>query len=294
MRPPSISDYIGSLENPEGVFRTLTGVAVERDIYGEVGFRAGNSAAIFTYTDEGRGRRFLKCHIRPNLHLRTIYEYVRRHRPEIVPQMRLLRDELFVHSPTGDAGWMDVVEGEWTEGKTLDVEVAYAAKAGNKTRLCELARAFDSLCEKLLAEEWAHGDLKPENIVVGSDGRMVLIDCDAMWIPELAGQKAAELGTPAYRHPERTASHFSKCIDDYPAMLISASLHALALAPELYARYNTSDNLILMPGEIPGGASEAWNEMLRLFAEAGMVRQFRMTKQLAEEWSEIKSNKNIP
>ncbi len=244
MRPPSISDYIGSLENPDVVFRTLTDVAIERDIYGDVEFCAGNSAAIFKYRDKDDRRRFLKCYIRPNPHLRTVYEYVERRRPAILPRVRLLPEEIYVHSLSGEAGWMDVVEGEWTEGTTLDAAAARAAKRDDKGRLEELAGAFDDLCRELMAEEWAHGDLKPENIVVKPDERLVLIDCDAMWIPALAGQKAAELGTPPYRHPERTAARFSKRIDDHPARLISAGLHALALTPELRAKYDTFDNLV--------------------------------------------------
>jgi DNA-binding helix-hairpin-helix protein with protein kinase domain len=94
-----------------------------------------------------------------------------------------------------------------------------------------LARNFDILCGELLAQEWAHGDLKPENIVVASDGGMTPVDCDAMWIPAFAGRRACELGTPPYRHPERDESWFDKRIDDYSIKFISAALHALALDP---------------------------------------------------------------
>ncbi len=250
MQPPTISDYIGALENPVGIFRTLEVVAVERDIYGDVDFRAGNSAAVFKYSGDG-GVGFLKCYIRPNPHLRTIYEYVERRRPAGLPRVRLLPGELYVHSLTGGGGgggevgrWVDLVEGEWTEGQTLDVAAARAAKANDKARFGRLAAAFDALCEELSAQEWAHGDLKPENIVVKPDGRLTLIDCDAMWIPALAGQKAVELGTPPYRRPGRTAADFSKRIDDYPATLISAGLHALASSPELLARYDSMDEFI--------------------------------------------------
>jgi hypothetical protein len=243
---PYITDYISTLDNPSGVFRTLENIAVERDIYGEPDFRAGNSAAIFTYPDHCGKRRSLKCYIRPNPYLHTIYSYVEQLRSPLLPSVRLLREELYVHSLSGDAGWVDLVEGEWTDGQTLDAIVRKAIHTGNKTLLRELADAFDILCRRLSAEEWAHGDLKPENIIVRSetsDGctgtvcvppnvSLTLIDCDAMWIPALAGQKAVELGTPPWRDPERTAAHFDKHIDDYPMMTISSSLHAIAVAPD--------------------------------------------------------------
>ncbi len=312
MPRPAITDYTGTLENPAGVFRTLGEPLVERDIYGAVQLHAGNSAAIFTYAGEGGRRRFLKCYIRPNPHLRTVYGYIERRRPALLPEVRLLRDEIFVHTLGGGAGWVDVVEGEWTEGETLGVIVARAAKAGDRARLRELADAFDALCASLLAAEWAHGDLKPENIIVRDDlgsagadaggaaeefsGRrrrfvaqddrprplsLTLIDCDAMWVPELAGCRAAESGTPSYRHPARTPRDFDKSIDHYPALLISASLHALALAPELYSGYHTPDTLLLSPVEILDGTSAAHAAMLELFARAKMEREYRMTGALA-------------
>jgi serine/threonine protein kinase len=288
MLRPSITDYIATLENPTGVFRTLAGVEVERDIYGEPALLAGNSAAIFTYTNSDpalkandRPRRFLKCYIRPNPHLCTIYEYVERVASPLLPAVRLLPGEMYVHSLSGKADWVDVVEGEWIPGRTLDAEVAQAAHEGNAVRLGGLADAFDRLCCALLAAEWAHGDLKPENIIVQADGALTLIDCDAMWIPALEGAGAAEFGTLAYRHPARTAADFDKRMDDYPAMLISVSLHALAVSPELYPRYNTPDILLLSPGEVVDESSAAHAEMLALFMREGMGRQYRMTEALA-------------
>lgn len=258
MLRPSITDYISALDNPVGVFRTLGAVAVERDIYGEPHFRAGNSAAIFTYigrcagSDNGKTSdylRFLKCYIRPNPHLRTIYDYIERSPSPLLPRARLLRDELYIHSQTGEAGWVDLVEGEWTEGVTLDIAVRRAVRANDTVRLRALADAFDDLCRRLSAEEWAHGDLKPENIIVPYESRgsvtanrrslvaseqpaFTLIDCDAMWIPALAGAKAVEMGTPPWRDPQRTAVDFDKRIDDYPMSLISATLRAIARDPD--------------------------------------------------------------
>jgi hypothetical protein len=87
-----------------------------------------------------------------------------------------------------------------------------------------------------------------------------------MWIPSLTGCRAAELGTPSFRHPARTAAHFDKRIDDYPALLISVSLHALALAPELY----TPDTLI-----------PSTDALFPLFAREGRTRLYRMTEELS-------------
>lgn len=244
---PAITDYVNALENPLGIFRTLGEPRVVRDVWGRVELQAGNSAAIFRY-DDGEGRpRFLKCYIRPNPHLRTIYEYVERRSPAILPRVRLLPDEMFVHAPGGDAGWVDIVEGEWTPGETLAAALARAVRATDGARLEELARAFDLLWAGIRATEWAHGDLKPENIIVrpaaDAGARLTLIDCDAMWIPALAGRRAAESGTPPWRDPSRTAARFGKIIDNHPARLIASSLHALASRPALWPVYTGLEDL---------------------------------------------------
>jgi serine/threonine protein kinase len=248
---PRVTDYVHTLENPHGVFRTLGEVSVERNVYGEVELHSGNNSVIFTYT-RGGAKRFLKCYTRPNPYLREIYSYIEKMRPRLLPRVRLLAGELYVTTLSGETAWVDIVEGEWTNGETLDRAIARAAKSGNTEKLGELARGFDEMCAELLAEEWAHGDLKPENIVVSADGAMTLIDCDAMWIPAFADhRRACELGTPAYRHPERDESWFDKHIDDYSVKLISTYLHALALDPSLWTRYDTGELFQLVMSENP-------------------------------------------
>lgn len=283
---PTISDFVRALENSDGIFRTLDGVAAERDIYGDIELRCGNSAAVFTYRAGGK-RRFLKCYVRPNRYLRQIYAYVEREHPQLLGDFRLLQEELYVDSISGGECWVDVVEGEWAEGETLDRVIPRAARSNDHDALSSLAGSFDSLCRQLLAQEWAHGDLKPENIVFGSDGRLTLIDCDAMWIPELEGLRAVELGTPAYAHPLRTTSGFGKRIDDYPMLLISASLHALAADPSLYAKYNTSDNIIFSPAELVGGVSAALDETAGMFEKLGMARELRMLEACCSPFADI-------
>jgi hypothetical protein len=241
---PTITDYVGTLGNPVGVFRALGDVDIDCDVYGAPVVHVGNSAAIFTYTGSGGGRRFLKCYIRPNPYLREIYDYIARERPPLLPRVGLLREELFVHSFDGESGWVDVVEGEWIEGETLAAAVARAARNDDGERLAQLAAAFDGLCAEIAAVEWAHGDLKPENIIARAEG-LSLIDCDAMWIPALKGRPAVEFGTPPWRDPTREATKiFDKTIDLHPARLISQTLHTLATNPAARHKYKTLEGVL--------------------------------------------------
>jgi serine/threonine protein kinase len=241
---PTITDYIGAFDNPVGVFRTLGDVAIDRDVYGAPLIHVGNSAAIFTCSVSGGGRRFLKCYIRPNPYLRDIYDYIAREQHPLLPRVGLLREELFVHTFGGESGWVDVVEGEWIEGETLAAAVARAARNDDFECFGRLAGAFDDLCELLAAAEWAHGDLKPENIIVGAEG-LSLIDCDAMWIPALKGFPAVEFGSPPWCDPARaTTKVFDRSIDIRPARLISQALHTLATNPVVRHNCKTLEEVL--------------------------------------------------
>lgn len=244
MLRPSIAACLESLDLPCSVFRTLGSPSFLRDIYGVPSFIAGNSAVVFRFSAPS-GPRFLKCYLRPNPHLRAVYDYVHRLRSPLLPSARFLLREMFVSLPFGSPSWVDVVEGAWTPGDTLTVAVARAVRSRDSFRLASLAASFDSMFSALSAAEWAHGDLKPDNIIVRPDGSFSLIDCDAMWIPSLSGFPAAELGTPPYRHPSRTAADFDKTIDDHPAALISRALRLLSARPSLWPAYSSFEDLLV-------------------------------------------------
>lgn len=130
----------------------------------------------------------------------------------------------------------------------------------------------------MVADDRAHGDLKPANIIVARDGRLHPIDFDAAFLPAFAGETSPELGTAAYQHPARTAADFNARLDDYPAALISTALHALAEEPALWERYGTADGLLFSPRAIPG--DPAYREVLGLFERRGKAVQYRVAQLL--------------
>lgn len=264
---PTISDYADALTNPDGRFRTLHRVEPRTDARGEVVFFAGNNAAVFPVCT-AHGPTTLKCYIKKGLHVREVYNHLSRIQDPLLTPARLLENELFVHGVFGDDGWHDITASEWVTGVTLETAIRRASRKDGFT-FGELSEAFERMALELLAREWAHGDLKPENIIVRPDGSLCLIDYDAMFVPALAGQHTLEVGTPPFQHPARDHTLFDKSLDDYPIAIIAASLRALALEPDIYKRHNRSDNIIFYPADILAGRSEAYDEMLRLFANRG-------------------------
>lgn len=256
----SLYQCVKSVENPLGLTRTLGQFKV-------LGYCTGNSAAIFeVLADDGRHLR-LKCYTRPKENLEAIYGN------------RLLKEELYVY--TGDGGvWIDVVVDEWIEGETLGVVIRRAAAEGDTERLAVLAGRFDMMAREMLSHDWAHGDLKPDNIIVTTDGWLRMIDFDAVYLPALRRTRSRELGTAAWQHPSRSYSDYDRNLDDYPIAMISTLLHALAVDTAILGRYADADGMPLDSCRIAEERCAALDHIERMFAEGGMAVQYRVARLL--------------
>ena len=155
---------------------------------------------------------------------------------------RYLDKELFVESQSTNDEEFPVLLMDWVEGETLDRYIQSHLADPNALRL--LAFQFSRLASWLLSQPFAHGDLKPDNILVRSDGTLTLVDYDGMFVPAMEGTAARELGSPDFRHPLRTAERFNEHIDDFPLAVILLSLKALSLSPSLWNTYGASDRLL--------------------------------------------------
>ena len=256
----SVRQYLFSVGNSRGLTRTLGRIDVCRDADGRMCYRAGNSAVVFKIR-RGGACYALRCYTRKTRNLEAVYG------------PKLLRGELFVYRDDRQGEWTDVVVGRWVEGQTLHERIA----AADRAEFARLAEAFDRLAA-MTADDCAHGDLKPENIVVRPDGTLRLIDFDASFLPAFAGTESPELGTAAFQHPARTTADFDARLDDFPAALISTALHALACDPTLRERYDTQDTLLIDPHRLP--ADEALREILALFERQGMALSYRIARLL--------------
>lgn len=261
----TLRQYLFSLADSHGLTRTLGEVELLRDAAGDYCYTVGNSAVIFPIRHKGH-KRALRCYFRPMRHLRPIYGE------------QYLPEELFIYDTPTTGRWVDVVLTEWIEGESLQRAIERAAQAGDRAQLKALSTQFDRLAAALLADDWAHGDLKPDNMVVDAEGTIHLIDRDALYLPSFSGMHAAELGTAAFQHPSRTAEDFNERLDDYPAALIATALHALQLDPALFARYAERDGLLFEPSL--GANDPALKEALTRFTEEGEAVWYRIGESL--------------
>ena len=270
---PTLTRYLQTLENPDGLCRRLAGFELCRDSDARPVFFVGNSAAVFKIRLRDRYLR-LKCYTRPvTTDLEAVYG------------KRFLPGELFVFADSRQGGWTDVVVDAWIEGVPLDRIVREAAERGDRKTLRRLSARFDALAAAMLAEDCAHGDLKPENILVDKRGKLRPIDFDAAFQPAMAGRRSPELGTEGYRHPLRTAEDFDARLDDYPAAMISATLAALALDPTLAATCGPTDGMLFDPREILSGRSASYRKALDTLTAAGDALHYRIARLL--EWPAV-------
>ena len=155
---------------------------------------------------------------------------------------------------------------DWIEGKTLDTYIK--EKLHSKYTLGMLVYNFCRMGSWLLSQPIAHGDLKPDNILVREDGSLVLVDYDGMYVPETSSVFAEEIGTPNYRHPERDEFQFDEHIDDFSIATIALSLKAISLNPQLYKQFCSSECLLFSDNDYRDIAhSEAYKTIVSLSSD---------------------------
>lgn len=255
----SVVNIINTITSQVIYLRTLDHFWVEGDT-----ITKGNNAVVARGRIIGReGLWRIKCYIRPKTHLRQIYG------DEYYPQ------ELGVYSIDGKMEYIDLVVQPWVEGTPLDRYIGH-----EDSDYAALSRAFDSLALKLLDADYAHGDIKPENIIVSEDMTMTLIDHDAMWRPEFKIYTADEIGTEGYKHPKRDSNHYTKTIDDYPLAIISTMLASLALDYPAMIPYLKLDKTMFDPELCICDKDSALRHALQLFAEHNDAAHYRIAEGL--------------
>ena len=247
MNYPLISEYIEAIKSAEDNFEELSYL---RPVLGDDGLpvmTSGNFAVVFKMKDEETGKLYaLKCFTKEQEGREEAYHQIADALKDVdspyFVSLRYLEKELFVDSNQTDETEFPVLLMDWVEGKTLDKYLR--ENLDDKYALEMLAYQFSRLAMWLMPQPFAHGDLKPDNILVKDDGTLVLVDYDGMYVPAMKGQKARELGSPDFRHPSRTENDFDEHIDDFSLASILLSLKAIALQPSLLEEYGASDRLL--------------------------------------------------
>ena len=247
MNYPLISEYIESIKLAEDNFEELTNLRAVLGDDGQPVMTSGNFAVVFKMRDEATGKLYaLKCFTKEQEGRAEAYHQIAEELKDVdspyLVSLRYLEKELFVDTEQTDETEFPVLLMDWVEGKTLDKYLR--ENLDDKYALEMLAYRFSQLAQWLIPQLFAHGDLKPDNILVRENGTLVLVDYDGMYVPAMKGQKARELGSPDFRHPQRTENDFDGHIDDFPLVSILLSLKSISKNFQLFLQYGIEGRLL--------------------------------------------------
>ena len=247
MNYPLISEYVDAIRSAEDNFDKLCDLRPVLDDNSNPIMSSGNFAVVFKMEDVNTGKLYaVKCFTKEQEGREEAYRQIADElefvQSTYLAKVKYYDRELFVDTQSSDDSEFPVLLMDWVEGETLD---KYIRQNINDTYALEmLVYNFSRLAMWLLPQPFAHGDLKPDNILVHNDGSLTLVDYDGMYVPAMQGQKSRELGSPDFRHPLRTENDFNEHIDDFPAISILLSLRLIASDLSLLDKYGASDRLL--------------------------------------------------
>lgn len=136
-----------------------------------------------------------------------------------------------------------IVLMDWVDGQTLKEYIN--SNITNASKILGLAEKFREMTAYFHKENIAHGDLQHGNILVKSDGSLVAIDYDSMFIEPLNGMSDTIKGLPGYQHPTRHSNQFvNSRLDYFSELVIYLSLLIYADTPNLWDEYYETEDLL--------------------------------------------------
>ena len=246
MQYPLISEYLAAIREAKDNLDTLSHLVPVLDKYGEPYRSSGAFAVVFKMKDEQTGKCYaLKCFTEDQEGRAEAYRQIAEEFEFVdspyITSVKYLEKEIFVDSNCEDEEF-PVLLMDWIEGETMETYVA--DNYTDTHAMAMLCYRFCKMAVWLRSQSFAHGDIKPDNIMVRPDGTLTLVDYDGMFVPAMKGQKSPTIGTKDFSHPLRTIDDFDETIDDFALASIALSLKAISLDPSLLKNYGASDRLL--------------------------------------------------
>lgn len=270
MQYPLISEYLAAIRDADDNLDKLSHLVPVLDKYGEPYRSSGAFAVVFKMKDELTGKYYaLKCFTEEQEGRAEAYRQIAEELEFVdspyITSVKYLEKELFVDSNCEDEEF-PVLLMDWIEGETMETYVA--ANYTDTHAMAMLCYRFCKMAVWLRSQSFAHGDIKPDNIMVRPDGTLTLVDYDGMFVPAMKGQKSPTVGTKDFSHPLRTIDDFDETIDDFALASIALSLKAISLNPSLLQTYGASDRLLFSAADyIDLSKSKTFTAMQSLLAD---------------------------
>ena len=246
MQYPLISEYVRAIQDASSNLDKLAHLVPVPDDHGEPYRSSGAFAVVFKMKDEQTGKCYaLKCFTEEQEGRAEAYRQIADELEFVdssyITSVKYLDKEIFVDSSC-EEDVFPVLLMDWIDGETMENYIAENYQ--DNYAMAMLCYRFCKMAAWLRSQPFAHGDIKPDNIMVRPDGSLTLVDYDGMFVPAMKGQKSPTIGTKDFSHPLRTVDDFDETIDDFALASIALSLKAITLNPSLLDEYGAADRLL--------------------------------------------------
>ena len=246
MQYPLMSEYVSAIRDACENLDKLAHLVPVLDDHGEPYRSSGAFAVVFKMKDEQTGKCYaLKCFTEEQEGRAEAYRQIADELDFVdssyITSVKYLEKEIFVDSSCEEDEF-PVLLMDWIDGETM--ENCIAENYQDNYAMAMLCYRFCKMAAWLRSQPFAHGDIKPDNIMVRPDGNLTLVDYDGMFVPAMKGQKSPTIGTKDFSHPLRTVDDFDETIDDFALASIALSLKAISLKPSLLDEYGAADRLL--------------------------------------------------
>ena len=246
MQYPLISEYVKAIQDAGDNLDKLAYLSPVLDDHGEPYRSSGAFAVVFKMLDKSTGKYYaLKCFTEEQEGRADAYRQIADELGMVdspyITSVKYMEKELFVDSQCEEDEF-PVLLMDWVEGETMETYIS--ANYCNQYAMSMLCYRFGKMAAWLRTQSFAHGDVKPDNIIVRPDGSLTLVDYDGMFVPSMKGCKSPTVGTKDFCHPLRTVDDFDETIDDFSLASIALSLKAISMNSTLLDIYGASDRLL--------------------------------------------------
>ena len=246
MQYPLISEYVRAIQDASSNLDKLAYLVPVLDDHGEPYRSSGAFAVVFKMKDEQTGKCYaLKCFTEEQEGRAEAYRQIADELEFVdssyITSVKYLDKEIFVDSSCEEDEF-PVLLMDWIDGETMENYIAENYQ--DNYAMAMLCYRFCKMAAWLRSQPFAHGDIKPDNIMVRPDGNLTLVDYDGMFVPAMKGQKSPTIGTKDFSHPLRNVDDFDETIDDFALASIALSLKAISMNSTLLDTYGASDRLL--------------------------------------------------